>query len=279
MSLVASSATLELGTTTLELGAAAEWLARLRVSQGIDVARSAAALLERRFPDHRGVADLLTWHDPLWWQSFEFGRIRLVRRGPEHFDFVRSVLNDRVFSHRLKRLPEPVSDEALRDVLTRDMAALLPESHSIQWVVFQDALPIGLSMFVNINFMHRTAEQIMGVMPGHDVSFLVGDAYCASLMFAFNCIGLNKVRGLIYASNEEIALQQERLGFKREGVLRKAIWSAELGQYEDLVQIALLKEEFAANRVLQRHIQRQPHDPQLHTVKAFPRDPWVAVRE
>jgi RimJ/RimL family protein N-acetyltransferase len=265
-------------TAAVELDAAADWFWRLRHSQGIDAARSAAKMFEQRFPDHRGIAEISRWHEPLWWRSFAFGRIRLVRRGPEHFDFVRSVLNDRYFSYRLKRLPEPVSDDALRDTLARDMASLLPESRNIQWVIFQDALPIGLSMFVNINFMDRTAEQIMGVLPSHDVSFLVGDAYCASLMFAFNCIGLNKVRGLIYASNEEIALQQQRLGFRREGVLRQAVWNAELGRYEDLVQIALLREEFAENFVLQRHIRRQSHDPQLHHVNAFPRDPLLAVR-
>jgi RimJ/RimL family protein N-acetyltransferase len=225
----------------------------------------------QRYPANTSLAELGYWNDRLWWQPFRFGGIRLERRGPQHFDFVWSIVQNRAFARRLKQVPVELTAGELMDTLNQDALSLIPEGRTIQWVVFRDDVPIGLSMFVNINFKNRSAEQIMGILPGFDVSFLVGDAYCASLLFAFNCLGLNKVQGLIYASNESIALQQERLGFRREGLLRQAIWDAEFEQYRDLVQIALLREEFVTNRVLQRHIRRQAHDAVLDIERSVSR--------
>lgn len=250
-----------------------DWLGRLRLQKGLDKAREAVLALRQRQPDHEGVRELAEWHDPRWWQPLVFGGIRLERRGPEHFDFIWSLVLDRDFASKLKHLPETLTPRDLLQALTQDQIALLPDSRSIQWVVFKEDKPVGVAMFVNINFRNRSAEQIMGVLPGHDHSFGVGDTYCASLLFAFNCLGLNKVQGLIYDRNREVAEQQERLGFAREGLLRQAVWNEELQTYEDLLQIALLREDFDRNRVLQRHIRRQPHTPWLDLRQDLPRFP------
>ncbi len=250
-----------------------DWLARLRLKNGLGQAREALKMMSQRHPHDAGVQELVEWHDPKWWQPLDFGGIRLERRGPEHFDFVWSVVLDRDFSNKLKHIPENLTPRDLLQALTRDQVSLIPDSRSIQWVIFKDALPVGLSMFVNINFRNRTAEQIMGVLPPHDHSFLVGDAYCASLLFAFNNLGLNKVQGLIYDRNRDVAEQQERLGFKREGFLRQAVWNETQQGYEDLLQIALLREDFDCNRVLQRHIRRQAYASVLDQRRDLPRFP------
>jgi len=256
-----------------ELPQVGSWLERLRVHHGLEEARRALLALVKRYPEEAGLQELLAWHDPMWWSPIEFGGLRLERRGPQHFDFVWSVMLDRGFSANLKQIPPDLTPRDLLHVLTQDQSGLIPQHRAIHWVVFLGDQPIGLSMFVNIHFKNRTAEQIMGLLPGFDNSFNVGDAYCASLLFAFNCLGLNKVQGLIYASNESIALQQERLGFRREGILRQAIWDIESEQYRDLVQIALLREEFVTNRVLQRHIRRQAHDAVLDIERSVSRLP------
>jgi RimJ/RimL family protein N-acetyltransferase len=258
-------------SVTPDLHAVSAWVSRLRQSEGAEAAHLALQALCQRYPANTSLAELGYWNDRLWWQPFRFGGIRLERRGPQHFDFVWSIVQNRAFARRLKQVPVELTAGELMDTLNQDALSLIPEGRTIQWVVFRDDVPIGLSMFVNINFKNRSAEQIMGILPGFDVSFLVGDAYCASLLFAFNCLGLNKVQGLIYASNESIALQQERLGFRREGLLRQAIWDAEFERYRDLVQIALLREEFVTNRVLQRHIRRQAHDAVLDIERSVSR--------
>jgi RimJ/RimL family protein N-acetyltransferase len=146
-------------------------------------------------------------------------------------------------------------------------------------VVFHGQTPIGLSMFVNINFHNRSAEQIMGILPAYMSSFLVADAYCASLSFAYNSLGMHKVQGVIYESNVQVALLQERFGFRREGHLRSTVWSDVRQAYEDVVQIALLDEEFDRNRVLQRYISRQARDPFLGVRRLWPRQPLKVPRE
>jgi RimJ/RimL family protein N-acetyltransferase len=255
------------------------WVDRLRLQQGVEVARQASLTLQQRHPDQPVLAELAQWHQADWWRPLSFGSIRLERRCPDHFDFVWSLVLDTEFSQNLKHLPPELTPSDLLEALTQDQTALLPQSRSIQWVVFHGDTPIGLSMLVNINFRNRSAEQIMGILPAHDHSFLVGDAYSASLSFAFNSLGLNKVQGLIYHRNQAVATQQERLGFVREGVLRSAVWSEETQTYEDLVQIALLQSEFDQNRVLQRHIRRQPSDPFLQVRRSWPRQPLKTARE
>lgn len=264
---------------SLDLPALSAWVSRLRRSEGAESAHLALQAIHRRYPANAALAELVEWSAPRWWQPFRFGAIRLERRGPEHFDFVWSVFQKREFARRLKQVPAGLTPDAVMNTLNQDAVSLLPERGDIQWIVYRDEVPIGLSMFVNINLEHRTAEQIMGILPGFDTSFLVGDAYCASLLFAYNCLGLNKVLGLIYSDNESIALQQERLGFRREGILRQAIWDAELEQYKDLIQIALLREAFVTNRVLQRHIRRQPHDAALDIVREVSRAQLTPARE
>lgn len=255
------------------------WLDRVRLQQGLDAARQACRNLVQRHPDQPLLVELAQWHHPDWWRPLSFGSIRLERRCPDHFAFVWSLVLDTGFSHKLKHLPSDLTPRDLLEVLTQDQIALLPQHRGIQWVVFRDEQPIGLAMLVNINFRNRSAEHIMGILPAHDHSFLVGDTYCASLSFAFNCLGLNKVSGLIYKSNQAVATQQERLGFRREGLLRSAVWNEAAQDYEDLVQIALLQSEFDQNRVLQRHIRRQPSDPFLQARRHWPRQPLKTARE
>lgn len=250
-----------------------DWLARMRQRDGLDQARRALRGLQHNFPKHQGLLELAYWHDPFWWRSIKFGGIHLERRGPQHFEFIWSVVLDRDFANRLKFIPGDLNPRDLLTALTRDSLALIPEHKSLQWVVMKNEVPIGLSMFVNINFRNRTAEQIMGILPPFDTSFLVGDAYCASLLFAFNCMGLNKVQGLIYGSNESVATQQERLGFRREGVLSDAFWNETHKKYDDLVQIAMLRRDFDQSRVLQRHIKRQAHDRFLDEHREHSRTP------
>jgi RimJ/RimL family protein N-acetyltransferase len=266
-------------TIAPDLAQVRDWLARLRLQKGLAQTRDALRMLQQRHPDNAGVQELVQWHDPRWWQPLSFGNIRLERRAPEHFDFVWQLVLDREFSSKLKHIPEALTPKDLLQALTQDQNALIPDTRSIQWVVYKEGQPIGLSMFVNINFRNRSAEQIMGVMPPHDHSFLVGDAYCASLLFAFNCLGLNKVQGLIYEHNRAVAEQQERLGFQREGLLRQAVWNESAQGYDDLLQIALLRENFERNRVLQRHIRRQLHAPVLDQRLDWPRQPMAPTLE
>ena len=248
-----------------------DWLGRLRAQHGLAKAQEAILNLTRRFPDSHPLQRLRDWHDAVWWQPFTFGAVRFERRGPEHFEFLWSLVLQKDFAHQLKHLPPRLTPSDLMTILSRESASIIPEHRSITWVVFKGDQPIGISMFVNINFKNRTAEQIMGIMPGYDTSFLVADAYFSSLLFAYNCLGMNKVQGLIYESNESAALLQQRFGFQREGCLRQALWHEDSESYLDLIQISMLHEEFLVNRFIQRYIGREQRPAFLMQRQSWPR--------
>lgn len=254
-----------------DVDAIRDWLARLRAQQGLAQAQAMIVNLTRRFPDDAGLQTLCDWYDPVWWQPIEFGAVRLERRNPDHFEFLWSLVLQKDFVYQLKHLPPELTPRDLMLILTNEANAIIPESRAITWVIFQDQQPIGLSMFVNINFKNRTAEQIMGILPGYDSSFLVADAYFSSLSFAYNTLGLNKVQGLIYETNEAVANLQQRFGFQREGVLRQAVWSESDKCYVDLIQISLLYDEFMTNRFIQRYIGREARSDFLMRRQQWPR--------
>ena len=252
-----------------------EWLERTAQQEGLRKAQEMALQLARRYPQERLLQELADWVQPAWWAPIEFGQVRMERRGPEHFEFVWSLALDDDFAKRMKHVPRDLTPKDLLHVLSRDHTGLIPRRQAIQWVLFHGDEPIGLSMFLNINFENRTAEQIMGLLPEYDRSFLVGDAYCASLLFAYNTLGLNRVYGNIYAFNEQTATLQERLGFRREGCAKEAVWDEDSETYIDLMQIALLRSEFETSRVLQRFIGREQRPDWLMRRQEWPRQPLV----
>jgi len=112
----------------------------------------------------------------------------------------------------------------------------------------------------------------MGILPGHDRSMAVADACCASLMFAFNCLGMNKVQSRVLTSNPHAAQLQNRLGFTEEARLRQELWAESGERYQDLTLFSMLREEFLIHRTIQRHVRRR-HDARLDVYREWPRQP------
>lgn len=252
----------------------AGWAARLRARNGVQAARDLLFHLSRKFPQNKNLNELIQWHRPEWWADQEFSRVRLVRRTTEHFDFVWSVILNEDFARKLKHLPDGLTPKDVLQKLTIDESSLIPETRDIQWIVYSGDQPIGISMFVNINFQNRSAEQVMGILPEYDHTFDVSHAYCASLSWAFNSLGLHKVYGLIYGENTAAATLQERLGFQREAHFKKEMWSDQEQRYIDLVQIAMLQEEFDHTPRLQRLVQRGKRSSWLVNRQTWPRKPF-----
>ena len=78
----------------------AAWASRLRMQKNVAAAREMLFHLKGKFPDDDVIASLMEWHRPEWWQDLSFGGIRLVRRTPEHFEFVWSVILNEEFSKK-----------------------------------------------------------------------------------------------------------------------------------------------------------------------------------
>lgn len=253
------------------------WLQHTRSQKGLRAAREALLPLHRRHPDNPAISELFDWHDACWWQPLRFGCISLERQAAEHFEFVWTLALDTDFSSKLVQFPGFPTPKELLEELTTNEQSLVPEINAIHWVVFKDGTPIGLAAIVNINFLHRVATLSIGVLPGHDRSMAVADAFCASLVFAFNCLGMNKMQSRVSTSNDHATQLQKRLGFTEEACLKQEVWAESDNRYQDLIALSMLRDEFATNKVLQRQVRRR-HDPMLDQTRAWPRHPLRQLR-
>ncbi|ADL52386.1 GNAT family N-acetyltransferase [Clostridium cellulovorans] len=68
------------------------------------------------------------------------------------------------------------------------------------------------------------------------------DAMKTLVNFIFNEVNVNKVKLNVFSFNERAIKSYEKVGFKKEGVLRQEIYR--FGKYYDVIVMGILKEEF-----------------------------------
>ncbi len=66
------------------------------------------------------------------------------------------------------------------------------------------------------------------------------------LRYAFQTLGLNRVESKVLAYNQASLRYAEKCGYRREGILRQAIYKN--GQYHDLIIHSVLREEWLARQ-------------------------------
>lgn len=111
----------------------------------------------------------------------------------------------------------------------------------------ENSKPIGITGLWEIDWHNRSA---MTAIKLGGRNFQSGNGYAtlavATIMdFAFVEVGLNKLHGSILASNlASQALYLNKSGWSQEGLLKKHVWRN--GVFQDLLQVAILKEEYTA---------------------------------
>jgi|SRR5262249_51393120 len=106
---------------------------------------------------------------------------------------------------------------------------------------------VGSCQLHSISPVHRTAE--LQIRLGEPTARRQGygtEAARLLLDFAFNDLGLGRVSLRVFASNEAALRTYEKVGFVREGVLRKAAYID--GHHEDVVIMGILREEHGGRR-------------------------------
>jgi RimJ/RimL family protein N-acetyltransferase len=188
----------------------------------------------------------LAWqHEPFWWQPLHAPRCRLVRRNGTHAALLRRLWGDQSFMERFHRLAAslPNDDAALQALLEREHWALPEETRAMHWVIEVRGVPTGLVSVVDWSLIHRRAEFLIGVLP-ETGSGVAADATHAVIAFLAGKARLEKLTASFYADNPLALRLAEKLGFKREGVLREHIRALD-GTRSDLVLTGLLlKPEF-----------------------------------
>lgn len=101
---------------------------------------------------------------------------------------------------------------------------------------------VGTCQLVNRNPLHRSAELQIRIGDKRDRGRGYGTAAVQSLLqFAFRDWNLRRVQLYVLDGNEPALRTYEKCGFKREGVLRQAVYID--GRYRDLVVMAVLRDE------------------------------------
>jgi RimJ/RimL family protein N-acetyltransferase len=101
---------------------------------------------------------------------------------------------------------------------------------------------VGTTWLKEVDHWHSSGELAIYMDHEHIGAGYGTDAQRALLTFAFNAIGLNRVWLTAYASNSRAIRSYEKLGFKREGLMRQS-WRGP-GGLEDSVLMAILADEW-----------------------------------
>jgi len=103
---------------------------------------------------------------------------------------------------------------------------------------------IGTTWLKEVNYWHSSAELAIFMDRDHIGAGFGTDAQRALLRFAFNSVGLHRVWLTVYASNARAIRSYEKLGFRREGLMRES-WRGPNG-LEDSALMAILAEDWRA---------------------------------
>jgi len=103
---------------------------------------------------------------------------------------------------------------------------------------------IGTTWLKDVNMSSQMAELAIFMDRDHIGSGWGADAQRALLNFAFTNVGLQRVYLTVFTANERAIRSYEKLGFQREGLMRRS-WRGIRG-LEDSLLMAILKEEWEA---------------------------------
>ncbi len=110
-----------------------------------------------------------------------------------------------------------------------------------------DVIPIGTCGLHKINWKDRDTE--FGIAIGENKYWSNGygtEAAKLIINYAFNQLNLHRVSSAAYGFNERSVGMHTKIGFTKEGIVRKSIYKN--GQYQDKVIFGLLKSEWEGHK-------------------------------
>jgi diamine N-acetyltransferase len=106
----------------------------------------------------------------------------------------------------------------------------------------KDYLPIGTVQLTNIHNINRSAE--FSIMIGNKNYWSKGAGYFATIHIiehGFLNLNLNRIYLTVLETNQRALALYEKIGFKKEGTMRQAIFKN--GSFQNLVQMSILRQE------------------------------------
>ncbi|MDQ2854600.1 MAG: GNAT family N-acetyltransferase [Chloroflexota bacterium] len=105
---------------------------------------------------------------------------------------------------------------------------------------------IGTTWLKDVHLLDGNAELAIYMDKDHIGSGWGTDAQRILLAFGFGTIGLERISLLVNAGNARAIRSYEKVGFQREGLLRRSFRAA--GQMQDTLLMAILRDEWEAGR-------------------------------
>jgi len=155
-----------------------------------------------------------------------------------------------------KFLSKGENDPAVRESLFLALpVSLTNEQEKVdQYIKSKDAIvliiieketnkPVGQSAFFRIDYISRAAVFYIAILdPAHWSKGYGSEATQLMVEYAFNTLNLNRIQLHVCAENSAAIKIYERVGFIKEGVLRKAMFRN--GNYVDFWVMGILKRDW-----------------------------------
>jgi RimJ/RimL family protein N-acetyltransferase len=177
-----------------------------------------------------------------YWQG------KLVRlRGLEPADAEHLIRwnRDSEMGERMDFVWPPVSDASERARVAQDALRHALKDDAFDWVIADlDGEPVGTIDTHNCKPHWGTFGYAVYVAPEHRCRGYAREAIQIVLRYYFHELRYQKVNIKVYANNSPSLTLHEKLGFVREGTLRRSLFQH--GEYVDVALYGMTREEFEA---------------------------------
>ncbi|MGD8505154.1 MAG: GNAT family protein [Candidatus Bathyarchaeota archaeon] len=174
--------------------------------------------------------------------QLETNRLILREMKLDDVDFYfRHFSNDEIIQGSC--FPGPESLEAARQELKRYCIMPFQENRGIRWGIVRkgDEELIGSCGYYDWNKTARRAEIGYDLDPAYWGQGIMTEALRAVLEYGFGKMDLNRIQAIIDSENVQSLRLVERLGFRKEGVLRQ---NSYFGGFRDDIVFSLLRQEW-----------------------------------
>lgn len=158
----------------------------------------------------------------------------------EDLEFIRSLINDPEIEKTIVGWALPIS----RTDEEKWYANFSNSEKSIRYIIEdKQGCTVGLTGLGNIDMKNGSAKGLgIRISPKVQSKGLATDAYMTMFNYAFSELRLHRIETSAFEDNIASLKFQSKLGSKKEGVRREAIYKG--GQYKNVVTLGCLKEDF-----------------------------------
>lgn len=142
----------------------------------------------------------------------------------------------------MKYLGTPLDDRLSAAGIVEDYISGFEEGHNLVWSLetLCDGTFLGTAGFEEFSFLDFSAETGFTLLQEHRGRGYMAEAMREILTCGFQRIGLNRIEARIHPGNLPAVKLVEKLGFRREGHLRKSVFFR--GGFHDQLIYGLLRE-------------------------------------